>query len=218
MIYQSVEKIFRFSISLSLASFLFVLAGCGAPSFIKIAPESPATIISVDGKVLKSGKPVSKGAAIMPGETVLAEDGGAALIKIGDRAGLQMRSTSKLVFDEIADTISLNLDYGALMSVVARQSDRKFILKTPAVVAGVRGTAFYIESRAIDQTYICLCEGVLSLTSQDTVQEIRSRDRSHHSPYMVTQTPSGAVQVSGSSMINHTNADISALEDVIQKK
>lgn len=200
----------------ALLSVFTCFAGCGTSTIT--SSGSPISIVSVDGKAAKSGKAVSKGDEVMPGETVLVEEGSAAVVKISNKAAVTLKNASKLVFDEVTDTaISLNLDYGAMMTVVA-PSERKFILKTPAAVAGVRGTAFYVEARAIDQTYICLCEGILSLTMPDTVQEMQTPNRSRHNAFLISPDPSGALRPSRATMLNHTNADIAALENVVRRK
>lgn len=152
----------------------------------------------------------------MPGETVVAEDDAVVVFKIKGRAALRLKNASKLVFDEVTDTISLNLDYGTLMSTVVRTNRQKFFLKTPAVTAGVRGTSFYVEARSIDQTYVCLCDGTLDLTTPDTTLTLQALTRAHHQPVLVSPNAAGALAASSAPMINHTNADIEDLEAVLK--
>lgn len=172
--------------------------------------------MSVVGKAVKSGKPMASGSVIASGETVLTEDGAEVRFQMKGRAALRLKNAGKLVFDEIADSVALSLDYGSLLSVVSK-TGKKFVITTPAITAGVRGTAFYMESRSIDQTYVCLCEGVLSLNSSDSAMEIRAPDRKKHHPVMVSLDPSGKISAGPAGMINHTNADIEALEAVLNK-
>ncbi len=154
----------------------------------------------------------------MPGETVVSEDDAIVVFKIKGRAALRLKSAGKLVFDEVTDTITLNLDYGTLMSAVAKNGARqKFFLKTPAVTAGVRGTSFYTEARSIDQTYVCLCEGILELTTPDTTVTIHAADRKiHHQPVLISPDQAGALTPASAPMTNHTNADIETLEALLK--
>lgn len=193
------------------------LAGCGAPELLnKITPDTSVTVVSAEGSATLSGRPLSAGTRIQSGETIVSEDGSTLVVKIKDRAALRMKNAAKVVFDEMGETIALNLDYGALMSVVA-PSKQKFLVRTPGAVAGVRGTAFYMESRSIDQTYICLCEGKLDVATPDTALQIAAAHRSHHTPVLISSDKTGKLSAGPAPMINHTNADITSLESVLRK-
>jgi len=194
---------------------LLCLSACGKPAADR--PAAVASCVSVEGRAAKSGAGLSAGDDILEGETIIAEDGGAAVVKIRDRASLRLKNAGKIVFDKVGETIALQLDYGALMSVVSK-ADRTFSIRTPAATVGVRGTAFYVESRAVDQTYVCLCEGALSVTTPDTVHEIRTPARDHHNAVLISPSRSGALMPAPAPMLNHTNSDISDLETVLSRR
>ncbi len=216
---QFVRKHKKFSVRILAGLLIASLAACGAPEalHLKTSQESLVTVVSVSGQVVKSGKPVSAGEPMSVGETIMVDEHGSAILKIKDRASIQLKNSGKLVIDEISDSIVIMLDYGSLMSVVSPVG-KKFQLVTPAATVGVRGTAFYVEARGIDQTYVCLCEGTLQIKTESGVQEIHSDDRSHHHPVLIAPDKNGRTAVEPAEMLNHTNDDISALENVLRKK
>lgn len=199
---------------------LCLLAACGAPEMLhlKKAPEAPISIVSVEGRAIKSGRAVKPGESVSVGETILVEEAGFAVIKIKDRASFQLKDAGKLIVDEVSDSVLLTLDYGSLLSVVSPTGGKKFHIVTPAATVGVRGTAFYMEARAADQTYVCLCEGAVSIEANGVTQEIRAPDRSHHVPVLIAPDKAGRMAMGRAEMLNHTNADIESLERALRAK
>lgn len=193
---------------------------CGSQEILgkNKSAQSPVTVVSMSGQAAKSGAPLKSNEKIQPGETIVTGEGASLKIKIPGRAAMSLTNAGKIVFDELGDTVVLTLEYGSMMSVVAK-ADKKFVLRTPAASVGVRGTAFYVESRALDQTYICLCEGSLEISDADsgTIQRIDNPDRKQHKPVLIAPSAAGVMRATSAPMINHTNADIASLESILQK-
>jgi len=206
----------RFWAGISLAALCLSCGRLDAPTFLKFPSRSNASVLSLDGRAAKSGEEVSSGDRILQGETLLVEDGARVVLRLKDPpAAFQIKDAAKLVFESTGDSILLSLDRGHLLTVV-RRSPKKFRIQTPAATVGVRGTAFYLESRAVDQTYLCLCDGHVTLSAFDTDLGMAAAGRRQHRPVLVSPGRYGGAQISPAPMINHTNSEIESLETALR--
>lgn len=154
----------------------------------------------------------------MPGETLIVEENAEAVIHIEKRAALMVKNAAKTVFEDIRDTVSITMDYGTVM-MATRPDPRPFLLTLPTVTIRPAASTLYVECRAIDQVYVCICEGVVTLTTPDTVQIFRNADhRKPHTSVLVGPSRTGTILASPTPAMNHTVADVESLEQVLSKR
>lgn len=197
------------------AALALFAGGCGATP--RVTPNSVAVIVSLHGAGTKSGLPILPGDGVEVGETLIADEGSAMVVKIKNAAAVEMKNSSKLIFETVGDTIQLSLDYGSMLTTVRPAEaggPRLFVLATPSATVGVRGTTFYTESRAIDQTYMCLCDGAIDVETRTDTGNMRTTPGKHMA---VTIAPdfAGAFKLTPAKMMGHTDADISALQKIL---
>lgn len=189
-----------------LALAFFMAAVAAAP----LEKARTFRVTAIEGRVESGRVRLSVGDRLTAGASVRTSDSASVVMKAPGRAAVKLGAKSAMTICESGDTINLQLKRGSILAVVSRGKGA-FSLSTPTAVAGVRGTAFYVEALGRDRTYVCLCEGALWLATRDTACEIRSADRSHHTPVMITKDSSGRLTPAPAPMLHHTNEDIEAL-------
>lgn len=115
-----------------------------------------------NGALLKSGDRISQG-----GSVELGADASVDLIYPGGHH-LRLKKGAKVGINAKADDSPANLELirGQVFAYFAKTKDaEKIKIKTRAVVAGVRGTKYLIEEDDKKGTYVCVCEGVVRVSS-----------------------------------------------------
>ncbi|MBI4178598.1 FecR domain-containing protein [bacterium] len=189
---------------------LLFAAGCGSPD--GSGNETEMVVVSVTGTGSKSGEPVKPGDAIGRGETLIVDEGSVVVARLAGQAAIQVKASSKLVFEELGDTFHLQLDYGSVLT--ASRPVPRFKISTPAAVVGVRGTTFYTEARGLDQSYVCLCDGEILIETQSGTETLQTPVLRHRA---VTAAPAkeGEYKLTPAKFIGHTNVEISALQKIL---
>jgi hypothetical protein len=81
---------------------------------------------------------------------------------------LELRPDTELTLDTTDPANAIDLRRGQFAAVFDRLetigmgAEDTFRVRTPATVAGVRGTAFFVAVESDDQTYVCTCNGTLN--------------------------------------------------------
>lgn len=162
-----------------------ILALCGA------AGASEFTVASVEGGALTvNGRAASAGTALDPG-AVVRLDSGKAVLDFGAEGRLWLTGPA----DFTVASRGLSVSRGGLLSMLNKLTGA-FTVETPAAVAAVRGTKFYIEPRGEERTYLCVCKGKLEVASAGGFKtKMKSADHKAavfaRSGDSVTQTPAG---------------------------
>lgn len=78
---------------------------------------------------------------------------------------------------------------------------------------GVRGTAFFVEAESEDSTYVCTCNGRLSLTNVESGRSRRVR-ADHHKAYRFVRVGE-AVERRTAPMQSHTDEEMEEVAAVI---
>lgn len=89
-----------------------------------------------------------------------------AVLKVGGMSILTLRELTLVRIRNVAgETSAVELDRGRVLNDVKRKSDKStFTVKTPAAVAGVRGTMFIIETDEQQTTHVTVGDGSVAVT------------------------------------------------------
>jgi len=168
-------------------------------------------VVYCDGDVTSNGRVIDTGDQLV----------GPVTLKTGPRSELEVVFDGRNVFRLASNTVArvdfsalrktVNLDQGVFTSVLkklARASGSpSFVLKTPTVQAGVRGTSFHVSTDGT-RTYFCTCNGSVELTEGSQKQELTN---AHHGSRIFTKGSDGAVIVEAGGMEGHNDSSIESL-------
>jgi hypothetical protein len=123
----------------------------------------------VDGDVTVDGKEARIGQAIRRGSTVSTGPASSCEITWGTDNIIQIQEKTLAVIDVGGPTPGMRLRSGSVAAVLNRVEviTRRgtFRVKTPAAVASVRGTVFFVKVEDAANTYVCACYGELGVVA-----------------------------------------------------
>lgn len=115
------------------------------------------------------------GVSLVPGDLVVTGDDGVAVISVTAGSQIKLRENSVVSIDEARGGGSVELRQGGLFARVSRTVARErsgFQVRTPTVVAGVRGTEFFVAyGRTIEENpdlWLCVNEGSVEVRVLET--------------------------------------------------
>ena len=122
------------------------------------------------------------GMSVTAGDVVTTGSTGVAVVRLNSRAQVKLRENTQLRIDSVSDQAAVTLDTGGVFARVARtaagvaQRAFSFEVRTPSVVAGVRGTEFFVAyGRAIEDEpdlWLCVNEGSVEVDVPTTGQSV----------------------------------------------
>jgi len=213
-------------------SFLLTLVGAGTlgglvlTEFVKNcfamgAFKYPTGIQKLKGKVLLNGVSAAEGDILKPGDMV--ETGpGSMVIFIVDKSVYLLRANTRLEIQieqstspkkagiEIARILN-----GKVLAVFGRRREKRLITQT--AVAGIRGSAAYVEAEP-ERTYICLCYGKADLRVKDSPSVFESVQTSHHEAPRYIYKPGRDTLIEPAPVMNHTDAELIMLEGIAWRR
>ena len=158
-----------------LLSFVTMLAATIA------AVAGQGSIVYLEGDVVvrpQSGGELyaQLGDSVSAGDVVETLDDGYAIIELNDRSSLKLRENTTLVVDSLSDEAAVTLRSGSVFARVQRTAGaitgRAFEIRTPSVVAGVRGTEFFVAyGRTIEDVpdlWLCVNKGLVEVAVPST--------------------------------------------------
>jgi len=110
------------------------------------------------------------GAPLSEGDLVMTGTDGVAVVAVGEGALIKLRESSVVRIDAAVGTASVELREGGVFARAARSvsNRRSFQVTTPTMVAGVRGTEFFVAyGRAVEElpdVWLCVNEGSVEVT------------------------------------------------------
>lgn len=151
---------------------LFPLAGILL--FLVLTPPSlraqaVASYVLGEVSVQRGGSrlPADIGMDLMEADTIHTGADGLAIISVDGRADLKMRENSVLTLSDIGEVITVDLDQGGLFSRVRSAVGRNFNVRAQTVVAGVRGTEFFVAyGRTVEDApdiWLCVNDGAVDV-------------------------------------------------------
>lgn len=132
----------------------------------------------VDGDVTvqdESGTHAAEfGMPLAAGDRVVTGADGVAIVRLNDRSQVKMRENTEVTVDSVSAEASITLGSGGVFARVARQVSgvaarvTGFEVRTPSVVAGVRGTEFFVAyGRTVEDEpdlWLCVNEGTVEVS------------------------------------------------------
>lgn len=169
-------------------------------------------VIYIEGTVTMDQKQVSIGDDVPATATLATGPASECEIVFDKKNIIKIAENTRVTLDFSGQVKKLDLAQGSLASVLKNlnrlSNADAFQVRTNVAVMGVRGTVFYIRADK-DTTYICDCNGVISLKDEsgDNLQEVKA---AHHLA-TVFSSENGQIVVSPGAMKYHTDADMAAL-------
>ena len=191
-----------------------------------MGPAGFGMVNSLIGEASADGRPLSVGSRIDSGARIEVSPAGRLIVNMSDRSVFQFTgpATLDLLLSMMREGV-LNLLLGALLAIVP--SGNRYLVMGPMGAVGIKGTVFYREVFAQEQTtvhgmegdlitpkgvrgYFCNCNGEVEYLERELNQKPLLTDRSqyHHSYYL---TPAPRDRLIKAPMVNHNDGQIKAL-------
>lgn len=137
-----------------------------------------AVVEFIDGTVwidragdVRARVPADFGATLEPGDVVATGPDGVAVVRLNDRSSMKLRENTSVRIDDVGQAAAVSLRSGGLFARVTRSAGATaagaFQVRTPTVVAGVRGTKFFVAyGRTIEDEpdlWLCVDEGIVEV-------------------------------------------------------
>lgn len=173
------------------------------------AAVSPYRVISITGGTLTAqGQALKTGSRIALGKTIQVSGGAQAVIEAS--AGGRLLIIGPASFTPKSSQKFL-LKAGRLLSTWKKLTS-EFKIATPAIVAAVRGTEFFIETRGANETYLCVCTGDVEVFDPRVEEggSVTVIKGDHHSGHNFKFSGSSFLQTDAA-MTAHTDSDLENL-------
>ena len=113
------------------------------------------------------------GTGLSPGDLVITGENGVAVIRVSESSQIKLRENTTVAVDDVAGVGSVELRQGGLFARAQRvATGRAFEVRTPTVVAGVRGTDFFVAyGRTIEDRpdlWLCVNSGSVEVSIPET--------------------------------------------------
>jgi hypothetical protein len=178
-------------------------------------PVNPRGVIEyLEGDVLLNGSAAEIGQEIPLGASVQTGEDSLCIILFAGKNIFRIQEQSIAIIEIDESMGSIDLKQGGLAAVFSKlqtlsSSGGTFRIQTPTAVAGVRGTAFYVQVEDENNTYICTCNGRLGI--QDVEQSnSRSVRSDYHAAYRFSRNGEG-IRLSSASLLYHSDATMNLL-------
>lgn len=171
--------------------------------------------VTINGRPAREGDPVASGDVVATGPESLAvfvHEESVYLLRAGSRFELVVEGADRGPDRRVE---VLNNLKGRILAVFARRG-RKRIL-TPTAVAGVRGSAAYVEADP-EKTYLCLCYGEAALSAIDDGSVHETLKTVHHEHPRYIYGPKRSQRIVPAPMLNHTDPELVMLEGIVGRK
>lgn len=159
-----------------------------------------AVVTYLLGEVSINEEPAEEGDVVPRGATVKTGIDSSVEITFGSHNILRVEAETitTISIDKKAGKIDIQKgSIGAVFDRLGMFTDKSdFQINTPSVVAGIRGTVFYINVEKPDSTYICTCHGTVHQKPVDSspAQKVTAY---HHNAKRYIISPSGVTQETG---------------------
>lgn len=174
-------------------------------------------IIAMEGTVEMNGKPAQDGDTVHDGAVITTSEDGYCQVQFLGSNIINIFEDSILRISFRDSTVSL--DRGAAAAILRnigtliQSMDDVFSIQSGTVVAGIRGTSFYMQREDADTAYFCLCNGEIHLSdSEDRYSQ--SMSSTHHNAVRITEQ-NRQIEVRKAPMLYHTDSGMEALASQI---
>ncbi len=178
-----------------------------------IIPTS-GTLSYLEGDVFINNSPGSIGDAINDTDTIRTEENSYCEIIFGNSNVFRLDENTQTQINWSQSDIKL--EKGAFSAVFTKldkflNGDKDFTVSSPSNVAGVRGTVFFMKVEDDNNTYLCICNGALTVGGPEVELEMAS---DHHKAYRFTKEGK-IVTATSVGLIYHDDDKIDSLADKI---
>lgn len=116
------------------------------------------------------------GAQLQQGDLVVTGAASTAILMLNGNTQVKMREKTEFKIDSLGADTTLSLDRGGLFSNIVGKLQGRFSVRTGSVLAGVRGTEFFVAyGKTIDSSpdiWLCVNRGTVSVTVEGTDQSV----------------------------------------------
>lgn len=201
----------------SISGLIVALVFWVLPFSLSAASDPTGRVVFVDGEVTANDRVVDTG-DLLDGNTVL---------KTGKASTVEVVFAGKNIFRLGSNTL-VKVDFSALQKTVTLQQgvftsvlknlaksagNASFLLRTPTVNAGIRGTSFHVSVDG-DRTYFCTCNGAVTL-DDGTPAQLVDLTNAHHGARVFTKASDGSITVAPAGIEGHSDASIETLANRI---
>jgi len=195
-----------------------MLVSCG-PSKKKGIEEKPlisGRILTAEGDVRVNRLPAESGSPISDGSTISTGPDSYCEIEFlkGNIIRIDRDTLITLSFAESAMILKKGSAAGVLrnLTLLMLGANKAFNIESGSVVAGIRGTTFYVRREDPDTTYFCLCNG--TVTVSDSKQQLTQPLQAVHHSALRIRDVNGRLEMSRAEMEYH---DDMFMEDLAGK-
>ncbi|MDA3957044.1 FecR family protein [Oceanispirochaeta sp.] len=155
---------------------IFILTMSFVP-FI-LSGESILEYLEGDVLVIRNGEELDGdfGMELDQGDVILTQKESLAILELEGGRVLKMRENSSLRLENLSRNTSLVLQKGSVFSRVDHIINGKFEIRTESVVAGVRGTEFFVSfGKSVDDAadiWLCVNDGTVEVMIPETGDSI----------------------------------------------
>ncbi|MCK5673669.1 MAG: FecR domain-containing protein [Spirochaetales bacterium] len=108
------------------------------------------------------------GLSVFQGDILKTGNNALLILELNNKSELKLRENTILVLESTGKETSLILNIGSVFSRVNKMVNGSFSIRTPSMVAGVRGTEFFVAyGRTIDSEpdiWLCVNEGSVNVS------------------------------------------------------
>jgi hypothetical protein len=196
-------------------AFLVLSAAFIALGGAAFASASQGQISYMEGQVTIDNVAASIGDVVPLGATVRTDSASLCEIIFRERNILRLGADTAFVYNPANLQVGCELQKGDLTLVLKNLvtgagSSHSFFVRTPSTAAGVRGTSFYMKVEDPHTTYVCICNGAISLDNGAGPSGMNI-EAPHHLSFHLAEN-AGAVTVTPSpELLYHTDQDMANL-------
>jgi hypothetical protein len=181
----------------------------------EVKPFAGRRFLLVEGGATLNGKPAKTGDPVGDTGTIVVGRKGRAVLALAPGSFLVLRpGTHATLGKSERKSVSVQLAAGAIWSFLARDSSYEVV--SGNAVAGVRGTAFYVDAKKTE-TYVCDCDGKIELRAGGTKGLPRNidSDKAHIGTYV--KGKGKAMKAGSASRTGHTDQEREELAKIFEQ-
>jgi hypothetical protein len=138
--------------------------------------DSGPRVLAVEGEATVDGKKAVVGMEVKATSVLETQQASKLTFTLKPGSVIQVRQNAKVELgNSERKTYSLKLLAGAIWSFLPKATSYEVVGAN--VVAGVRGTVFYVENMADDKTYVCDCDGEVETVSGKKKKLMKSKQQ-----------------------------------------
>lgn len=116
------------------------------------------------------------GATLEQGDVLSTGPGATAIIRLNGSTEVKMREKTQFRIETLGTNTMVNLERGGLFSNIVGKLQGSFSVRTGMIVAGVRGTQFFVAyGRTVDNSpdvWLCVNRGTVAVSVEGTKQAV----------------------------------------------